>query len=245
MNFSTSSQPIVEVVATSLESCIAAEQGGALRIELCSALSTAGLTPTSALLKMVKQTVQLPIAVMLRPREGDFIYSKQDIKLMEAEMEMCREAGADAFVFGVLNERDEIDRKLLTHLIKQASHVPVVFHRAFDLTPDLKESLNILIDHGCSRVLTSGGASTGNEGKENLFELAEMAVGKIDLMPGGGLREETFEEVLHPLIRHYHLSGRKLVKSPSNASLFEMHRMETDAQTIAHVVQKVKAFFDK
>ncbi len=80
---------------------------------------------------------------------------------------------------------------------------------------------------------------------ENLFELAEMAVGKIDLMPGGGLREETFEEVLHPLIRHYHLSGRKLVKSPSNASLFEMHRMETDAQTIAHVVQKVKAFFDK
>ncbi|MEN9640503.1 MAG: hypothetical protein RLZZ262_2372 [Bacteroidota bacterium] len=239
----SSTRPLIEVVATSLESCIAAEQGGAGRIELCAALSTAGITPTSALLKLVKANVAIPVAVMIRPREGDFIYSATDVKLMEAEIEMVREAGADALVFGVLDNDDEIDQNLLKHLVHCAGNLPVVFHRAFDLTQNLNESLEILIDHGCCRVLTSGGAPNGNAGKDKLFALAELAKGRIEVMPGGGLREESFEEVLHPLISNYHLSGRAEIKSASQASLFEMNRMETDAQIIARVVGKANRYF--
>lgn len=238
-----SNRPLIEVVATSLESCLAAAQGGAGRIELCAALSTAGITPTSALLRAVKAHVQIPVAVMIRPREGDFIYSPSDVALMEAEIEMVREAGADAIVFGVLDNNDCIDQKTLKHLMNRAGDLPVVFHRAFDLTPDLSESLEILIDHGCVRVLTSGGAPNGNAGKAQLFALADQAQGRIEIMPGGGLREETFEEVLHPLITNYHLSGRAEVKSASHATLFEMNRMETDAQIIARVVDKAHRFF--
>lgn len=239
------SQPLIEVVATSLDSCIAAEQGGAGRIELCAALSTAGITPTSALLRAVKSRVGIPVAVMIRPREGDFIYNAADVALMEAEIEMLRDAGADALVFGVLDASDRIDQKTLAHLVQRAGDLPVVFHRAFDLTPNLAESLEILIDHGCSRVLTSGGASNGNAGKQQLFALAEQASGRIEVMPGGGLREETFEEVLHPLITNYHLSGRAEVKSLSQATLFEMNRMETDAAIIARVVDKAHRFFQE
>lgn len=238
-----STRPLIEVVATSLESCIQAEKGGAGRIELCAALSTAGITPNAALLRMVKSHVNIPIAVMIRPREGDFIYTAKDLELMEAEIEMVREAGADALVFGVLDTTDRIDQTALRQLMRAAGQLPVVFHRAFDLTPDLSESIEILIDHGCQRVLTSGGASNGNAGKAQLFALAEQAQGRIEIMPGGGLREETFEEVLHPLITNYHLSGRTEIKSASHATLFEMNRMETDAEIIARVVDKAHRFF--
>jgi copper homeostasis protein len=235
--------PLIEVVATSVESCIAAEAGGAGRIELCSALATAGLTPNSALLRAVKNAVTIPVAVMIRPREGDFIYTPSELELMRAEMDMCRDAGADAFVFGVLDEHGQIDEYNLAALIKYAREIPVVFHRAFDLTSDLKKSLDILIQHGCCRVLTSGGAATGNLGKEQLFQLANYAQGRIEIMPGGGLRDETFEEVLHPLIRQYHLSGRIEVKSPFQSSLFEMNRFETNEEIIRSVVRKVERYF--
>lgn len=238
-------QPIVEVVATSLDSCIAAAQGGAKRIELCAALSTAGITPNSALLRAVKQAVDLPVAVMIRPREGDFIYNAAEVALMEAEMEMCREAGADAFVLGVLDAKGEIDQKLLAHFMRRANGLPLVFHRAFDLTADLGASLETLIDHGCVRVLTSGGAATGNAGKHALFALAEQSAGRIEVMPGGGLREETFEEVLHPLIHQYHLSGRAEVRSPFQSALFDMNRMETQADIIARVVERVESYFNR
>ena len=245
MNHTTPVEPIIEVVATSLDSCMAAAAGGAKRIELCAALATAGLTPTGALLRCVKQTVDLPVAVMIRPREGDFIYNSAEVALMEAEMEMCREAGADAFVLGVLDRQGEVDQKLLAHFIRRANGLPLVFHRAFDLTPDLGTSLEILIDNGCARVLTSGGAATGNAGKHALFALAEQAFGRIEVMPGGGLREESFEEVLHPLIHQYHLSGRAEVRSPFQAALFDMNRMETQAAIIARVVKKVETYFNR
>jgi len=234
---------LIEVVASTVQSCIAAERGGADRIELCTALATAGLTPGTALLRAVKKAVSIPVVVMIRPREGDFYYTPAEMDLMKAEMDELGAAGADGFVFGLLNENLEIDVAKTSELVRYGGPISSIFHRAIDCTPDLMESVAKVKQTGCIRILTSGGKSSGIDGIDKILEMQAVAGNELTLMPGGGLRSESFERVLRKEIKQYHLSGRRPWVPAHEGSLFDFHRQETDTNQIIEVRRKCDIFF--
>ncbi len=233
----------IEVVASSVKSCVNAERGGATRIELCSALATAGVTPSTGLLLAVKKHISLPVYVMIRPREGDFHYDKEEMEVFKYEIENLQKAGADGFVFGILNEDETVNTPLMREMVNFCKPFPVTFHRAIDCTPDIFQALEAIIDSGCERILTSGGKASGPEGVATIIQLAEKAENRIKIMPGGGIRPDTFPLMLHPLIKDYHLSGRLPQISHAKSTLFDMNWAETDEASIRKVVESAAEFF--
>ncbi|MFN5295186.1 MAG: copper homeostasis protein CutC [Flavobacteriales bacterium] len=229
---------LIEVVASTVHSCIEAEQGGAGRIELCSALGAAGITPSSGLLEVVKRHIQIPVYAMIRPREGDFTYSASEIEVMKREIDLLGASGADGFVFGILKSDGTIDTAVTRQLVDHCSGTPVTFHRAIDCTPSLLDAVAEIASCGCERILTSGGKSTGPEGKETILAMVEAAGGAIRIMPGGGIKPETFDKMYHPSINEYHLSGRMQHRSPMASTLFDMDWAETTRENISHVVYR-------
>lgn len=234
----------IEVVATSIDSCIAALKGGAKRIELCAALSTAGVTPSAGLTAAVRDLGDFELVVMIRPREGDFVYSNRELDVMKREMDMFRSLNVQGFVFGVLDEENRVDIQSLNHLVKHAGDIPVIFHRAFDCTPDLSNALEAIVEAGCIRILTSGGKKNGSEGGAIIHHLVEQAKGRINIMPGGGLTLDNIASVYHPQIVDYHLSGRSWVASKTQTDLFDMSRAETQEELISKVVEQTRLFFN-
>jgi len=229
---------LIEVVASTVQSCVEAELGGAGRIELCSALGAAGITPSSGLLEVIKRHIQIPVYVMIRPREGDFTYSKDEVEVMKREIDLLGASGEDGFEFGILTSAGSVDQALTKSLVQHCGKTPVTFHRAVDCTPDILAAVEQIADCGCERILTSGGKSAGPEGRETILAMHEVAAGNILIMPGGGIKPDTFEKIYHPDIHEYHLSGRVLRKSPMPSTLFEMDWAETSRESIAQVAYK-------
>ncbi|XP_040848253.1 copper homeostasis protein cutC homolog isoform X4 [Ochotona curzoniae] len=139
-------------------------KAGAGRIELCSGLLEGGTTPSMGLLQIVKQSVQIPVFVMIRPRGGDFLYSDREVEVMKADIQLAKLYGADGLVFGALTEDGQIDKELCMCLIALCRPLPVTFHRAFDMVRDPMEALQTLLTLGFERVLTSGCDSSALEG---------------------------------------------------------------------------------
>jgi copper homeostasis protein len=227
---------LIEVVASTVHSCVEAELGGAGRIELCSALGAAGITPSSGLLEVIKRHVAIPIYVMIRPREGDFTYSKEEVEVIKREIDLLGASGADGFVFGCLRADSTIDVELTRELVSHCGSIPVTFHRAVDCTPNLIHAVSEIAECGCERILTSGGKSTGPEGRETILAMHAAANDRIRIMPGGGIKPETFNTMYHPDIAEYHLSGRSPKLSATPSTLFEMDWAETTREAIARVV---------
>lgn len=232
---------IVEIAVDTLPSAHEAHRGGAGRLELCSALSTGGLTPNIRLLQAVKQWIQLPAFVMIRPREGDFVYSRQEVDYMKSEMELAMEYGADGFVLGALNENGEIHVRHTTELVQHCAPLPVTFHRAFDCTRNLSQSLEAVIDCGCKRLLTSGGGHVVADKRDVVLALHEQAKGRIKIIPGGGINPDNFKEVFHPELDEYHMSGQTPMTSPLTSDLFRMDYKETSHTNVASVVEQLNA----
>lgn len=228
---------VIEVVVSSVRSSENAERGGATRLELCSALSAAGVTPSEGLLRTVKARVRIPVFVMIRPREGDFCYDGGELDVMRAEIDAIAAAGADGFVFGVSKRDGQVDVERTHELVKRCHGLPVVFHRAIDIAPDPFEALDAIVDAGCVRVMTSGGAHTAPEGIERIVAMHEYAGGRVTVMPGGAIRADTFHEVLRPELLEYHLSGRTPIRSPLASRLFDLDWAETDEDNIRSVVE--------
>ncbi len=182
---------LIEIVCESVEDAKATEQGGADRIELCVGLTgTGGLTPTLALLSEVKAATRLPVIVMVRPRPGGFCYNKGEIAVMVRDAEALVQAGADGLVFGILNGDGTVNKTACQEIadVAQQAKRQIVFHRAFDVTPDLPETLKTLIGLDFTRVLTSGGRKAAEAGAETLRQLHEAAKNRIEILPGGGIR---------------------------------------------------------
>ena len=226
---------LIEVVASTVHSCVEAEQGGAGRIELCSALGSAGVTPSSGLLEVVKLHITIPVYVMIRPREGDFTYSNQEIEVMLREIDLLGASGADGFVFGALNVDNTINTELTSLLVKHCGSIPVTFHRAVDITPDPIQAVREIIDCGCERILTSGGKKSVSEGIETILAMHDAAGGKISIMPGGRIKPDTFNTIYRSVLNEYHLSGRAPRLSHSPSTLFEMDWAETMKEAITKV----------
>jgi len=179
---------LLEIVASTAEDCIAAERGGADRIELCAAIGTGGLTPSLGTVIEARKSVRIPVITMVRPRAGGFCYSPGDFATMRRDAALLLEHGADGIVFGILQSDGSIDTHRCGELVEIANGKQTVFHRAFDVVPDASNALEELIDLGFTRVLTSGQKKTAMDGRELIRSLIAQAATRIEVLPGGGVR---------------------------------------------------------
>ena len=203
-----------EICIDSVESGIAAEKGGAIRVELCDNLFETGTTPSAGMIEIVRKNVNIDLFVMIRPRGGDFLYTPYEIEIMKKDIEIAKELGADGVVFGVLNKDGEIDMKIMKELIELSRPMEINFHRAFDLTRDPYKSLEDLIKLGIDRVLTAGHENTVIEGIDTLKDLVEQAGEKISIMPGGNVTPRNIKKIIEAIgVSECHLSARKTIPS--------------------------------
>src|SRR5580704_2119991 len=172
----------VEISVESLERAVAAERGGASRIELCGSLNIGGVTPDVELMRETRACVWAPIFAMVRPRGGDFVYSAAEFESMKRSIEVARAAGMDGVVLGLLKEDRRVDVERTRELVRAAAPLPVTFHRAFDESADLFVALEDVVATGASRLLTSGGAGTAPEVVARLAELIRLARGRVIVM---------------------------------------------------------------
>jgi copper homeostasis protein len=187
---------LLEVAIASVEDAQAAESGGADRLELNAALSLGGLTPSLGTLLEVRQATKLPLLVMLRPRPGAFCYNAAEFRVLLRDFDVLLSNGADGIVFGILNEDATIDRFRCHEVVRHAGGHPVIFHRAFDLTPAAAEALDVLIDLGVSRVMTSGQRPTALAGAPCIARLVRLASGRIEVLPASGITPDNVAELL-------------------------------------------------
>ncbi|XP_022424794.1 copper homeostasis protein cutC homolog isoform X2 [Delphinapterus leucas] len=200
---------LMEVCVDSVESAVNAERGGADRIELCSGLVEGGTTPSMGVLQVVKQYVQIPVFVMIRPRGGDFLYSDREVEVMKADIRLAKLYGADGLVFGALTEDGHIDKELCMSLIAICRPLPVTFHRAFDMVHDPMAALETLLTLGFERVLTSGCDISALEGLPLIKRLIDQAKGRIVVMPGGGITDRNLQRILEGSgATEFHCSAR-------------------------------------
>jgi copper homeostasis protein len=178
---------ILEITVDTLARALAAQRGGAHRIELCSDLSSGGLTPVVELIRPTREQVRLPIFAMIRPRAGDYVYSGVEFAQMQREITAVAEMGVDGVVLGILTGDGRVDGQRTRELVEQARPLPVTFHRAFDVSTDLRESLEDVIQTGAARILTSGGVRSAFEGRVPLAELIHQARGRILIVPAAGI----------------------------------------------------------
>lgn len=187
---------ILEIVVYNIESALRAQEGGADRIELCDNPGEGGTTPSYGTIDLVRQNVNLDLFVMIRPRGGDFHYSNYEFHAMKRDILQCQKLSVDGFVFGILNPDGTIDTKRCKELIDKARPLKVTCHRAFDMTRDPFEALEECIAAGFDRILTAGQQAQALQGADLIGELIKKANGRIAIMPGSGVNENTVAEII-------------------------------------------------
>ncbi len=187
---------IAEVVVYNILSAMRASEGGADRIELCDNPGEGGTTPSYGTIELVRQNVSLDVYTMLRPRGGDFCYSSYEFHAMKRDLSQCQKLSVDGIVFGILNPDGTLDKKRCGELIRQARPLKVTCHRAFDMTRDPLEALEDCIEIGFDRILTSGHQPQALMGIDLIGKLVKAAGGRISIMPGSGVNENTVKEIV-------------------------------------------------
>ena len=211
---------IVEICANSFESAMAAQSGGADRIELCTQLAVGGLTPSHHLIKKVVSELSIPVHVLIRPRKGDFCYSKEELNIMKNDIEFCKNIGCSGVVSGVLDSNLTINLIATQQLIETANGIDFTFHRAFDCVKDPLVALENLIDLKIKRVLSSGLKPSAIEGISLLAEMNKIANQQIEIMPGSGINLDNVLQFKNKGFTSIHLSATQQPEKKS-ASYFE------------------------
>lgn len=214
---------MLEICCGDLGSVLAAKAGGAQRIELCSGLSEGGLTPSMGLIKSAVASGLPEINVLIRPRPGDFLYTAEELSLMEYDIQEAIAAGATGVVIGVLTPDGDIDMEACQRLIKVAreagekrgrEHVNVTFHRAFDVSRDADKSLDDIVSLGCDCILTSGQSPSAVTGTIMLAHLVKKAAGRITIMAGAGITPANARDLIETTgVELLHSTARKPVAS--------------------------------
>jgi copper homeostasis protein len=184
---------IIEIATSDFMTTKAAVKGGADRIELCANLAEGGTTASYATIKKCREEFNIAVYPIIRPRGGDFLYTKDEFAIMKRDIELCKELGADGVVIGMLNMDGSIDINRSSELIETAYPLGVTFHRAFDRCKDPFEALEVLIEIGAERILTSGQRPNVSDGVELVAQLHQQADGRIIIMPGSGVRKENIK----------------------------------------------------
>lgn len=200
-------------------------------MELCSALSEDGLTPSVGMIRYAKSLEGLKVNVLIRPRGGDFVYTEAEIACMEEDIRMCRELGVDGVVIGALSKDGDIDIATCKRLVEAAQGMSITFHRAFDVCRNPEEAIEQIYQLGCHRLLTSGQASTAEKGMPMLKKLVALTNCRMIIMPGCGVNpqnaamilDETGAEEIHASARSNRVFGR----------------METDRLVVKEIVDNI------
>jgi len=249
----TADSPIlVEACVDSVASAVAAERGGARRLELCAALSDGGTTPSAGMIAACRAAASIPLFVMIRPRGGGFVYTDAESDTMRRDIVSARELGADGVVIGALRPDGSVDLPLVRSLVAAARGIPVTFHRALDFTPDLERWLESLVDAGVQRVLSSGGAPTAAKGAALLAKLVRQAGSRLVVMAGGGVREDNVRSLVSLTgVREVHVRLTRVVRGGESSSRRDSLRLrkplledeeaweETDEQQMQSFVRTV------
>jgi copper homeostasis protein len=214
---------LLEISIESLDSAVAAERGGAHRIELCEYLAVGGVTPSEDLMRKTRAAVKIPIFAMIRPRDEEFVYSDSELAQMRSEIALAKSCGMDGIVLGILRKDDTINVEQSRELVGLAQPLPVTFHRAFDETPDLHEALEAVIATGATRILTSGGKPRATDALPELAALVTAAANRITILPGGGINAANFAEVIRATqAREFHSGlGTTLPYGQSSSAQFQ------------------------
>jgi len=237
---------LLEIAANSLDSAHAAQAGGADRIELCSALELGGLTPSAGLVEQVQAQITLPVMVLIRPRAGDFVYSAAEHATMLADIAWCRRARVAGVVLGALTADAEVDVARCRELVDAAGDLDVVFNRAIDVSCDLSRSLEAVINLGCMRVLSSGGATSAMHGAARLRGLVDQARGRIVIMPGAGIDANTVAALRSVTGAHeFHASAKRVLPTRTRQAAAAALGMEagewrSDAEQVSQLVQALR-----
>lgn len=205
---------VLECCVDTLESAIAAQEGGATRLELCANLVIGGTTPSLFLFEEIRRHCTIPIHAIIRPRFGDFCYTESELRIMEKEVAQFRNNGAEGVVLGVLQPDGALNLPAMERLCKQAEGGNVTLHRAFDVARDPEEALKQAEELGIYAILTSGQRENALKGKAVLAKLAKQSK-RVRLMAGAGVEASSICEIYEATgIGQYHLSGRVAVESP-------------------------------
>lgn len=240
---------ILEICCGSIESVIAAKEGGAQRIELCSALNEGGVTPSVGLMREARK-VGITMNVLIRPRGGDFLYTDEEVRIMIEDIQMAREIGADGVVIGALTKEGDIDMNACRRMVASAGDMSITFHRAFDMVRDADKALEDVITLGCDRILTSGLMPTAAEGCKNLYHLIKKAAERIVIMPGSGVTSSNAKDILSFTgASEIHASARSSRQSDMEyrnptvtmgaKDIDEYARKETDTDEVRRIVERM------
>ena len=206
---------VIEIATSDFLTTKSAVEGGADRIELCANLAEGGTTPSYAHIKKSREAFAVPLFPIIRPRGGDFLYTKDEFEIMKNDIKLCKELGCEGIVIGLLNMDGTIDMTRTSELIELAYPLDVTFHRAFDRCKDPFAALEELIEIGCQRILTSGQKPTVSEGVDLIAELNHKADDRIIIMPGSGVRKENIKMLAEKTgCIEFHSSLRGKTKSP-------------------------------
>ncbi|HEY0505835.1 MAG TPA: copper homeostasis protein CutC [Lysobacter sp.] len=236
----------LEIAANSLASALAAQEGGADRVELCENLGEGGCTPSYGTLAMARERLRIPLYVLIRPRAGDFRFDALERDTMLRDIELCVRLGCDGVVIGALDADGDVDVGLSRDLIDAARPLGVTFHRAIDVARDPQAALEAAIALGCQRVLTSGAHATAMEGADVIASLVEHAVGRIGVMAGAGVTAENVRDLVQRTgVREVHASAKTLVESalalPRRLSGLEAQRWQTGAAVVRALRQALES----
>lgn len=187
---------IKEACVETFEQAMLAEKKGANRIELCSELSVGGLTPAAKLMKKTCSVLKIPVMVMIRPRAGNFHYSEEEISQMKQEIDLAKKAGAAGVVFGLLTSKNQIDIENTRILADYATPLPVTFHKAIDELENPADGVPVLKNiRGITRILTSGGKATADEGAEVIRKMREAAGENLTIVAAGKITDKNVNQI--------------------------------------------------
>lgn len=205
----------IEICVDSAESALAAQRGGASRVELCADLLEGGITPSAGMIELVRSESSIPLQVMVRPRGGDFFYNDEEFEIMRRDIEVAKGFRADGVVIGILDAYGNVDIERTLALVEQARPLSVTFHRAFDMTADLFRALEDVCATRADRILTSGGEQTAIQGAQTIAEVVKKADGRILIMPGSGINAENVRQFIAETgVREIHAGASSTAGSP-------------------------------
>ncbi len=225
-------KPLLEICVENLVSALAAQEGGADRIELCEQLSVGGITPRYELIRQVKKEVDIPVHVLIRPRAGHFCYTQDELNHMRRDIQFCESAGIEGIVVGVLLPDGRIDESSMFTLLDECGSMKTTFHRAFDEVNDPFEAFQQISLLNIDRILTSGLARTAILGADLIRELIQMSVDQVIILPGAGLQIDNITNFANRVqAKEYHGSFSTRV---GNSFL-------TEAGTVREVVKQLES----
>ena len=238
---------ILEVCANSYPSALAAQKGGASRIELCAQLDSGGITPSAATIMKCTEDLDIPVFVLIRPRSGDFLYSKEEYEIMKEDILFAKKCDAKGVVFGILKSDGSIDVKRNHELVKLAQPMSCTFHMAFDRVNDFKKALEEVIHAGFDRLLTAGGSEKSVTGMSVIKELVIQAGHRIIIMPGSGITPANVEKIMktcetqeiHSSCSRPHASK---MKNPVLLTKYEKSwvNSQTDVAIVRKMIEKLR-----